>query len=123
VTAPPTSAEIWKHCGFQRTLFSLEADENKLVRSLNVVIDIYCIESPEGGAGALKAGRVSYEGNLVPGPFRSSEPSWSISLGHSCNFSPSTASQLPGPLREFGPGACMTLVIQTQFGATYGQEL
>jgi hypothetical protein len=120
---PAEFVDIWKHAGFQKILFTFEADESKLVHSLSAVIDVYYVDEPSTGKGALKIGRVSYYGELVPGLFATSDPTWRVSLGHSLNYNPSNAWQLPKMVQEIGPGAFLMAVIQTIFGTSYGQQL
>ena len=120
---PAQSAELWKHCGCRRVLFMWEADESKTLTSINAVIDVYYVSDQATAAGAVKIGRVSYMGKLVPGSSNNSDPSWTVSYASSLNFTRDNAAQMPELVREVGPGVFVTFVIQTIFGTSYGQQL
>ncbi|MBI4905349.1 MAG: hypothetical protein HY820_17070 [Acidobacteria bacterium] len=120
---PANNAEIWKHCGFQRVLFTFEADESKTITSINAVLDIYYVSDSTIATAPVKIGRVSYMGKLVPGAGPTVDPKWTVSTSYSLNFTRNTAAQMPKLVLEIGPGAFITFVIQTLFGTSYGREL
>jgi hypothetical protein len=117
------TAEIFSHCGFQRILFTFEADAAKQLVGLTAILDIYYVGDPDNGAGAVKIGRVSYNGKLVRGSSAYGKPEWKVSMASSCLYDRSNAGDLPALVQEVGPGAFMTGVTQTLLGTAYGQEL
>jgi hypothetical protein len=119
----PQAARLWSHCGFQRILFMFDADSSKQIVGINAIIDVYYVGDPDTGGGAVKIGRVSYSGKLVQGASAYSKPEWKVSMASTCLYNQSNSADLPELVRQVGPGAFMTAVIQTLLGTEFGMDL
>lgn len=109
--------------GFKKLLVDVGTDENKTITQFYAIIDIYYV--PPNYLlvenDIVKLGRVNYSGNLVQGGNK--KPSWNGSMLVTPAFKKEDSDKLPAKIREIGPGAFISAVIQALFGTLEGLKM